>query len=125
MLNKIFNPTKSTTIAIANIIHTIWNSSFNTKFPVRKKSTFSKSQLLTQNSVFYKKFRVFTKIPRSKKVDLFKKSTFDTKFRFLTQNTVHKHKHLFFPKAFLIYLLFFTHLTSKTCQKNVLFQCST
>ena len=84
-----------------------------------QKSRLFQIYVFSKNSVFFQKFRTFQKIPRSKKVDFFNKSSFDTKSRFLTPNTIHRHKHLFFPKAFLIYLLFFTHLTSKTCQKHV------
>ena len=95
------------------------NSTFDTKFrvfskiPPISKIPRSKKYVLLKKSTFDTKFRVFQKIPSISKIPRFSKSTYFSKSRLFQQNMIHRHKHLFFPNAFLVHLSFFTPLNFK------------
>ena len=128
-----FKNFRTSKIPRAKKVRTFKNSSFHTKFrvfqklpyiqkfPGRKKCVLLKTRVLTQNSVFFQKFRTFQKFPARKSMYFSKSRLLPHNSGFFTPNTLHKHKHMFFPKAFLIYLLLFTPLTSKSCQKTYYF----
>ena len=76
-MNKSFIPAKSTTIAIANIIYTIWNSSFVQKTGFLKDRSF---YYIVKIPCFFKT-SVFLKIPRSKDRPFYQRTEFSLKFR--------------------------------------------